>query len=260
MFHNGHLDGAKRRGMISMPTGSGKTRVAVQAIVQAMCRDEFKGGVLWVADRDELCEQAVEAWRQVWSSTGAHASRLRVSRMWSGQPRPQPTSDFHVVVATIQTLKAKLSNQVGEYKFLTAFELVVFDEAHRSIAPTFTSVMGDIGLTRWQRADEPFLLGLTATPYRGHDEEETTRLARRYGGYDRCLIRSTSDDRQGALHGCLAVTRMLGLTGSGLCEHDTQDIYQRANSSSWADHWPDSHRLSNSDGRFDDPWSVRIAL
>ena len=196
MFHNGHLDGAKRRGMISMPTGSGKTRVAVQAIVQAMCRDEFKGGVLWVADRDELCEQAVEAWRQVWSSTGAHASRLRVSRMWSGQPRPQPTSDFHVVVATIQTLKAKLSNQVGEYKFLTAFELVVFDEAHRSIAPTFTSVMGDIGLTRWQRADEPFLLGLTATPYRGHDEEETTRLARRYGGNRLDAGAFASDDPQ----------------------------------------------------------------
>ena len=181
MLHNEHLDGAERRGMISIPTGSGKTRVAVQAIIQAMVHDGFEGGVLWVADRDELCEQAVEAWRQVWSSIGAHASRLRVSRMWAGQPRPQPTSDLHVVVATIQTLKAKLSNRASEYKFLADFELVVFDEAHRSIAPTFTSVMEDIGLTRWQRASEPFLLGLTATPYRGHDEEETARLARRYG-------------------------------------------------------------------------------
>ena len=173
--------GAERRGMISMPTGSGKTRVAVQAIVEAMREDGFRGGVLWVADRDELCEQAVEAWRQVWSSEGSAEDRLRVSRMWANQPPPLPTNELHVVVATIQTLHAKFSNQSGEYEFLTDFKLIVFDEAHRSISRTFTSVMEEIGLTRFQRTEEPFLLGLTATPYRGHDEEETRRLVRRYG-------------------------------------------------------------------------------
>ena len=181
MLRNGRVNGADRRGMISLPTGSGKTRVAVQAVVEAMRDDDFDGGVLWVADRDELCEQAVEAWRQVWSSIGAEGVRLRISRMWDGQQRPLPTSDLHVVVATIQTLRAKLSNQSGEYAFLAHFKLVVFDEAHRSIAPTFTSVMQEIGLTRFQRAGEPFMLGLTATPYRGRDEVETDRLVRRYG-------------------------------------------------------------------------------
>ena len=169
-----------RRGMVSLPTGSGKTRVAVQAVVEAI-RDGFNGGVLWVADRDELCEQAVEAWRQVWASVGAEGKRLRISRMWAGQPRPQALGGLHVIVATIQTLKAKLSRQPVEYEFLSDFKLVVFDEAHRSIAPTFTSVMEEIGLTRWQRNEEPFLIGLTATPYRGHDERETARLVRRYG-------------------------------------------------------------------------------
>ncbi len=174
-------NGAERRGMVSLPTGSGKTRVAVQAIVEAMRDDGFVGDVLWVADRDELCEQAVEAWRQVWTSIGAPGSRLRISRMWAGQPKPRPTSDRHVVVATIQTLNAKLSNHRRDYQFLSSSRLVVFDEAHRSIAPTFTSVMQEIGLTRFQRVEEPFLIGLTATPYRGHDEEETKWLVRRYG-------------------------------------------------------------------------------
>ena len=183
MLLGDHGDGAERRGMISMPTGSGKTRVAVQAIVEAMRDDGFRGGVLWVADRDELCEQAVEAWRQVWSSIGAHAVRLRISRMWDRLERPQPTSELHIIVATVQTLHARLSNQPGEYEFLASFRLVVFDEAHRSITSTSTSVMRDIGLTRFQRADEPFLLGLTATPYRGRDEDETARLVRRYGNH-----------------------------------------------------------------------------
>ena len=181
LLRGGLGNGIERRGMISLPTGSGKTRVAVQALVEAMREDDFHGGVLWVADRDELCEQAVEAWRQVWSSIGIQAARLRISRMWDGQPRPLPTNELHVVVATIQTLDKKLSNQSGEYGFLADFRLVVFDEAHRSIAPTSTSVMEKIGLTRFQKADEPFMLGLTATPYRGHDEEETRRLAHRYG-------------------------------------------------------------------------------
>ena len=169
------------RGMISLPTGAGKTRVTVQAIVQAIRDGIYTGGVLWVADRDELCEQAVEAWRQVWSGMGAAATPLRISRMWDQQPPPVATNELHVVVATIQTLYAKLSRDTPAYRFISDFSLVVFDEAHRSVAPSYTSVMEEIGFTRWRRQGEPFLLGLTATPYRGHDQRETTRLVNRYG-------------------------------------------------------------------------------
>ena len=167
--------------MISLPTGAGKTRVTVQAIVHAIRDGIYTGGVLWVADRDELCEQAVEAWRQVWSSKGTAAMPLRISRMWAQQPPPMATSESHVVVATIQTLHARLSKGHPAYRFISDFGLVVFDEAHRSVAPSYTSVMEEIGFTRWRRHGEPILLGLTATPYRGHDERETGRLVGRYG-------------------------------------------------------------------------------
>ena len=171
----------ERRGMISLPTGSGKTRVAVQSIVEAVREDGFSDGILWVADRDELCEQAVESWQQVWRSEGLQGSRLRISRMWGGQPTPLPTADMHVIVATIQTLSARIRRQSDKYEFLSDFKLLVFDEAHRSVAPTFTSVMQELGLTRWRRDEEPILIGLTATPYRGRDERETERLVNRYG-------------------------------------------------------------------------------
>ncbi len=171
----------ERRGMISMPTGSGKTRVAVQAIVEAMRKDGFKGGVIWVADRRELCDQAVEAWREVWASEGTEKARLRISRMWGGQARPRPDADMHVIVATIQTLYAKTMSPGNDYDFLADFKLLVFDEAHRSISASSTSVMEELGLTRWRREHEPLLIGLTATPYRGRDEDETRRLVNRYG-------------------------------------------------------------------------------
>ncbi len=193
-------DNTPRRGIVSMPTGSGKTRVAVQGIVEAMRDDGFVGGVIWAADRSELCEQAVEAWRQVWSSIGTHELHLRISRMWDGQPKPLPTNELHVVVATIQTLNARLSSRQGGYEFLKKFKLVVFDEAHRSIAPTFTSVMEEIGLTRRQKSDEPFLVGLTATPYRGYNEDETRWLANRYGSNRLDTGAFESDEAEDVIH------------------------------------------------------------
>ena len=173
--------GPERRGLISLPTGSGKTRVAVQAIVEARRDGSFRGNVLWVADRDELCEQAVEAWTQTWRSEGTQDGRLRVSRLWGGQPAPAVTHDWHVVVASIQTLHARLRSQRLDPELVESLSLVVFDEAHRSIAPTYTSAMNEIGLTFRQADSEPGLLGLTATPYRGYNETETRWLARRYG-------------------------------------------------------------------------------
>jgi len=186
-----------RRGMISMPTGSGKTRVAVQAIVEAIRDDGFGGGVLWIADRDELCEQAVEAWREVWASVGSRATRLRISRMWRNQPRPHPVRDLHVVVASIQTAYSRLSWR--GYDFLKGFRLVVFDEAHRSIAPTSTTVFRELGLTFRTQRDEPFLVGLTATPYRGRDEDETRRLVNRYGSNRLDTGAFSNDDPQAVI-------------------------------------------------------------
>ena len=198
----------ERRGMISLPTGSGKTRVAVQAMVEALREDEFAGGILWVADRDELCEQAVEAWRQVWASEGKQSVQLRITRMWAGQQPPLPTGDMHVIVASIQTLFSKMSKQLDDYEFLADFKLVVFDEAHRSVAPTFTAVMEDLGMTRRRRASEPFLIGLTATPYRGYNEDETRWLVNRYS--DNRLDRGAFEsDEPEAVIGELQVMRVL---------------------------------------------------
>ena len=168
-----------RRGMISLPTGAGKTRVAVEAIVGAIVAGDFEGGVLWVADRDELCEQGVQAWREAWAAKGAQGVRLRISRMWGNQPGAVETSGPQVVVATIQTLSRRLPQPA--YDFLRRFRLVVFDEAHRTLAPTFTSAMEELGLKYRREADEPYLLGLTATPYRGYSAEETRWLVNRYG-------------------------------------------------------------------------------
>lgn len=179
MLSRGPMSG-ENRGLLSLPTGSGKTRVAVQAIIEAIRDDGFRGTVLWVADRDELCEQAVEVWQQAWASIGPEAEPLRVSRWWAGQRSPQAPGGHHVVVATIQTLRARIERGAAA-EVLEDVAILVVDEAHGSIAPSYTQLLSELGLTFRRTEDEIALLGLTATPYRGIDEEETERLVRRYG-------------------------------------------------------------------------------
>ena len=168
-----------RRALIALPTGAGKTRVAVQAIVEAIREDGFRGLVLWVADRDELCEQAVQSWSEVWHSLGADG-RLHISRHWGPNDATPMDGELQIVVATIQKLQGTVGD--SDYEWLSQAECVVIDEAHGSIGPQHTELLQWVGLGRSQARDRATLLGLTATPYRGVSEDETQRLISRYGG------------------------------------------------------------------------------
>ena len=62
--------GRTRRGLVSLPTGAGKTRVAVQALVEEIRDGDLEGPIVWIAQSDELCEQAVETWSYIWRAIG----------------------------------------------------------------------------------------------------------------------------------------------------------------------------------------------
>lgn len=174
----------RRRAVVSLPTGGGKTRVTVEAAVRLVLAPE--GGarsVIWVAQTDELCEQAVQAFRQVWINVGAPRTELRVVRLWGGNPNPAPQDQGRpvAVVASIQTLNSRLSD--AELAWLRKPGLVVVDECHHAVTPSYTNLL------RWLDAeasrqgsearDEPPIIGLSATPFRT-DDNEAKRLARRF--------------------------------------------------------------------------------
>lgn len=162
------------RAMVSLPTGAGKTRVAVQGAVEAL-RDRPGGWtVLWVAQSDELCEQATRAWRLVWSAEGSDRP-LALTRLWD-KNRYVPVDGPHVVVASIQKLSSELKRTGA---IAVGADLVIVDEAHHSIASSYTGVLAALGLEH-RRTEVP-LLGLSATPFRGIDHDESNRLAGRYG-------------------------------------------------------------------------------
>ncbi|MFD4697131.1 DEAD/DEAH box helicase [Streptomyces niveus] len=167
-----------QRGMLSLPTGAGKTRVTAEAVIRWVKQmGELAGPILWIAQTEELCEQAVQSWSFVWSKVGAD-SPLAISRLWSSNEAGPVNDRPHLVVAT----DAKLRNCLGTdgYRWLRSACLVIVDEAHMAIAKQYTEILAELGLTA--RETERHLLGLTATPFRNTNDEETRRLVQRFGG------------------------------------------------------------------------------
>ena len=166
------------RGMVSLPTGAGKTRVVIEALVEAVKAGELGSPVLWVAQRDELCEQAVQAWSEVWRDRGPN-DRLTVSRLWATNEAEVVTQGAQVVIATIQKLASGIMESRAYDWLERRATCIVVDEAHFAITPHYTRLLAWQGMDR--RKERAPLIGMTATPYRGTSEEETTRLIHRFG-------------------------------------------------------------------------------
>lgn len=166
--------GKNRRGLLSLPTGAGKTRVAVEAIIKTIRDDKFSGPILWVAQSDELCEQAIQSWDEVWRAVGSQ-SPLRLNRLWASNEADEWIEGPQVVVATMQKLQNIVDD--SDYDWLKNCSALIIDEAHLSTTPGYTAILEWAGASR-KSARCP-VLGLTATPFRG-GEQETHRLAYRY--------------------------------------------------------------------------------
>lgn len=218
-------DSGVRRGLLALPTGAGKTRVLVQALVEELKDGRLKGPVLWIAESDELCEQAVQAWSQVWHALGPRHP-LCLCRLWAGNEAEQ-AAGTQVVVATIQKLQGCVKD--ADYDWLADASCVVVDEAHLATEPSWTKALEWLGIGR--ASTRCPLLGLTATPFRGHSEEETRRLVGRFGGV--LINTGLGTDPYGQLQslGVLAQVRhqLLGGVEITLTEEEIAEIakYQR---------------------------------
>lgn len=183
----------QNRGVLTMPTGSGKTRTVVEAVLDWWATERHgQGRILWIAQSDELCEQAVQAFRQVWVDRG-HRGRpdrrvLRVARLWGTR---SPASEADIIVASVQKL-ASVFRQPSGFEDRDALDLwaselavVLLDEAHHGVAKSYKVVLRELGIEYKSKglSNTP-LIGLTATPYRTL-EEESGELA---AYFDRHLI------------------------------------------------------------------------
>ena len=170
---------------MTLPTGAGKTRVAVETVIRtiesgALDGDysEFVGPILWMADTEELCEQAVGTWTYLWRAFGRINSQMVVSRFWGGYELSEESGSLQVVVASWQKVKQNIDR--AEYEWLSEAPIVIIDEAHAAIHDSYTKILK--WLHRGSKDSDRTLIGLTATPFRGSDEEsdQSKKLRRRF--------------------------------------------------------------------------------
>ena len=169
------LSSDARRVLLHMPTGSGKTRTAMNVIAEHL-RSVEPSLVIWLAFSDELCEQAVEEFEQAWEYLGNRS--INVVRFWGASEADLlSVRDGFLVAGLGKTYNYALSNLAAFATLADRVSLVVIDEAHQSIAPTYELVL-DV-LVEKQPATG--LLGLSATPGRTwNDVEEDQKLANFY--------------------------------------------------------------------------------
>ena len=147
------------RCIIQMPTGSGKTRTAMEIVCELM--NHSGRDVLWLANTEELCDQALESFDEVWRFLGAREARA-INHM---RKRFRHTDGGHVPtfhVASLQSVAGKkaLGKLQSKGIPIESIELLVVDEAHIAIAPTYKSAINSIA------SEGAKLIGLTATPGR----------------------------------------------------------------------------------------------
>lgn len=171
------LEQDERRAVLHLPTGVGKTRTAMYVVAETL-RAYEPSVVVWLASGRELLEQAVAAFREAWTHLGSRP--LRLETMWGDQtPDLDGLSDGFLAVGLAKgwSLMARTDPDWAA-RLAPRVRLVVFDEAHQSIARTYRRITDDLTLQYGCS-----LLGLTATPGRTWaDIDEDGKLVSFFSG------------------------------------------------------------------------------
>jgi DNA repair protein RadD len=164
------LENPLSRCMIQMPTGSGKTRVAMEIISQFLNKQKEKTTVVWLAHSAELLEQSYQCFLEVWS----HLSQKKIEtvRLWGDADIPHSLVTNTFIFGGFQKLYSIFSHNENAFNhFKDSVKLIVVDEAHRVLAPTYNTV------TKGILGKSTQVLGLSATPG-SSDRQHHRELAR----------------------------------------------------------------------------------
>ena len=154
IYSGGHV----RRALVVLATGLGKTFVAAEALRRINVASPIRL-LLVLAHSNELIYQLERAF---WPFLKASQTTM----IWNGYERPSPAqvAKASCVFACLDSLYEHVSHG-GE---LPDFETVLVDECHHAGAMMYQTVIREL---RAGQAGGPFLIGLTATPWRPDDTD-----------------------------------------------------------------------------------------
>ncbi len=177
------LKSSRPRVFLHMPTGSGKTRTAIN-IMTTLLREELNNFVIvWLANKEELCDQAYEEFYKAWQIIGNQT--VKIFKHYGGKRSnlkeivEYTSKNSAVVFSSLDMMYEDLSNNIETVINLSKNTgLVVMDEAHLTIAKTYKSILENLAPT-----NKTAILGLSATPGRSYrNVEEDLELKNFYYG------------------------------------------------------------------------------
>lgn len=156
--------GRNRAGLLVLPTGSGKTFTVVHWLLGRMNK-EPRLRVLWLADQQELIEQAAREFdRHAAAMPATFLRRLRVIHSAASPVSALADPMLGVACMTRQSLIGGASRVPLRHRmeaFLSRPTIVVVDEAHHAVGRTYQELLSLVQ----EVAPRSVLLGLTATPW-----------------------------------------------------------------------------------------------
>ena len=124
-----------------MPTGAGKTRTTIEALVDYWrIKGQTGNYLIWLADSEELCGQAEETFKNLWQLKGDRD--IHLIKLWGNNKVSELKNEGGIIIGSLQKLYNMMKtasneistklNQIGSKS-----QLVVVDEAHKSMAHTY---------------------------------------------------------------------------------------------------------------------------
>jgi superfamily II DNA or RNA helicase len=165
------LKTSKNRVLLHMPTGSGKTRTTISYICRYFIENE-NTNVVWFANTVELLDQAYNEFKRAWTKLGNR--EIQTYKFWGQSDIDLSIIQGSFVVVGLDKAYNFLLNDFGNFTiFANNTSLIIMDEAHQAIAPTYKLLLESIVIL-----NKASLIGLSATPGRSwNDPNEDLKLA-----------------------------------------------------------------------------------
>ena len=169
----------KKRMIVHMPTGSGKTRTVLEALIELKIKNINNNlFIVWLSHSNELCDQAMETISFLWKRHGSFP--ITAYRLTGNLSLKLKNKNGGFIVTTYQKISEMRMGDTSDLETLNEIRrntsTIITDEAHLVSARTFNDSVNFIS-----SIEETTVIGLTASPGKGIYEYENVRIAEFFG-------------------------------------------------------------------------------
>lgn len=227
----------RRHSLLVMATGTGKTRVSI-SLVDILMKANWAKNVLFLADRTSLVRQAHKNFNKLLPSV--------TTSIYAGGTDRDPNA--RIIFSTYQTMINLVNEDTREFG-IGRFDLIIIDEAHRSIFKKYSALFHYF---------DALMLGLTATP-RAEDNRSTYQMFQLKNGNPDYAYELEEAIDEGYLVGFSVLDKTTQALRRGICYDELTDEEKESFEDAFASGDDDTGESESFDGAVVDANMLRRA-